>query len=173
MQPCKRGLHTIAPPGSRFYVAAAPTQRMKTVHKSVLIWYTAEEMFALVTDVAKYPEFLPWCDRASVLANDENGMKAEIGIALGGIHQTFTTLNQHVAGREVDMKLVNGPFSQLDGHWRFTPVGQPGERGSKVELQLNYGFNNAALGALVGPVFDRIAGSLVNAFVKRAEQVYG
>ena len=146
---------------------------MKTVHKSVLIWYSAEEMFALVTDVAKYPEFLPWCDRAAVLSQDEGGMKAEIGIAFAGIHQTFTTLNEHVPGREVKMKLVNGPFSRLDGQWKFIPLGSDGQRACKVELELHYGFDNATLGKLVGPVFDKIAANLVDAFVKRAEQVYG
>jgi ribosome-associated toxin RatA of RatAB toxin-antitoxin module len=145
---------------------------MKTVHKSVLIWYSAEEMFALVTDVARYPEFLPWCDKASVLATDDKGMKAEVGIAFGGIHQTFTTRNEHVPGRAVSIKLLDGPFSHLDGQWKFIPLGEQ-QRACKVELDLNYGFDNAALGALVGPVFDRIAGSLVDAFVKRAEQVYG
>jgi len=145
---------------------------MKTVHKSVLIWYSAEEMFALVTDVASYPQFLPWCDRAQVLAEDEHGMKAEIGIAFSGIHQTFIILNEHVPGREVRMKLVEGPFSSLDGQWNFIPLGE-GQRACKVELDLHYGFDNAALSALVGPVFDKIAGNLVDAFVKRAEQVYG
>jgi ribosome-associated toxin RatA of RatAB toxin-antitoxin module len=146
---------------------------MKTVHKSVLIWYSADEMFSLVVDVAKYPQFLPWCDRATVLAEDERGMTAEIGIAFSGIHQTFTTLNEHVPGREVKMKLVSGPFSRLDGQWRFIPLGEGRQRACKVELELHYGFDNAALSALVGPVFDKIAGSLVDAFVKRAEQVYG
>ena len=146
---------------------------MKTVHKSVLIWYSAQEMFALVTDIASYPQFLPWCDRASVLAEDGHGMKAEVGIAFGGIHQTFITRNDHVPGREVSMKLVDGPFSRLDGQWRFTPVGDEKQRSCKVDLELSYGFDNAALGALVGPVFDKIADSLVDAFVKRAEQVYG
>jgi ribosome-associated toxin RatA of RatAB toxin-antitoxin module len=146
---------------------------MKTVHKSVLIWYSAEEMFALVTDVGRYPEFLPWCDRASVVAQHDSGMRAEIGIAFGGIHQTFTTHNEHVPGREVSMKLVSGPFSNLDGTWKFIPLGGPEQRACKVELELHYGFENAALAALVGPVFDKIAGSLVDAFVKRAEQVYG
>jgi len=150
-----------------------PAFCMKTVHKSVLIWYSAEEMFALVTDVARYPEFLPWCDRAAVLEQDAQGMKAEVGIAFGGIHQTFTTRNDHVPGRKVAMKLVDGPFSRLDGHWNFTPVGSEEQRACKVELDLHYSFKNAALAALVGPVFDRIAGSLVDAFVKRAEQVYG
>jgi ribosome-associated toxin RatA of RatAB toxin-antitoxin module len=146
---------------------------MKTVHKSVLIWYSAEEMFALVTDVARYPEFLPWCDHAAVLDTDEKGMKAEVGIAFSGIHQTFTTYNEHVPGRQVRMTLVDGPFSHLDGHWKFIPLGTPGQRACKVELELRYSFRNAALAALVGPVFDKIAGSLVDAFVKRAEHVYG
>jgi ribosome-associated toxin RatA of RatAB toxin-antitoxin module len=146
---------------------------MKTVHKSVLIWYSAEEMFALVTDVARYPEFLPWCDRASVIADVPDGMKAEIGISFSGLHQTFTTHNTHVEGREVLIKLVDGPFSQLDGCWRFQPLGEGQQRACKVSLELQYSFGNAALATLVGPVFDKIAGSLVDAFVKRAEQVYG
>lgn len=157
----------------RIYNAGAPHSLMKTVHKSVLIWYSAQEMFALVTDVARYPEFLPWCDRAKVVEEHKDGMTAELGIAFGGIHQTFTTRNAHVAGRKVGMKLVDGPFSRLDGHWNFAPVGNEQQRACKVELDLHYSFKNAALAALVGPVFDRIAGSLVDAFVKRAEQVYG
>jgi ribosome-associated toxin RatA of RatAB toxin-antitoxin module len=152
---------------------AGPAFSMKTVHKSVLIWYSADEMFSLVVDVTRYPQFLPWCDRAAVLAEDDRGMTAEIGIAFSGIHQTFTTLNEHVPGREVRMKLVSGPFSRLDGQWRFIALGEGRQRACKVELQLHYGFDNAALSALVGPVFDKIAGSLVDAFVKRAEQVYG
>ena len=146
---------------------------MKTVQKSVLIWYSAHEMFALVTDVEKYAEFLPWCDQARVVERDEHGMTAEIGIAFAGIHQTFTTRNDHVPDHKVDMKLVSGPFSNLDGHWTFTQVGDPGQRSCKVDLELQYGFQNLALAAVIGPVFDRIAGSMVDAFVKRAEQVYG
>jgi len=146
---------------------------MKTVHKSVLIWYSPQEMFDLVTDVAKYPAFLPWCDHAKVIGEHETGVTAEIGLSFGGIRQTFTTRNEHVPGREVSLRLVNGPFSQLDGQWSFLPVGEGKQRACKVELTLNYGFSNATLSKLVGPVFDRIAGSLVDAFVKRAEQVYG
>lgn len=146
---------------------------MKNVNKSVLIWYSPEEMFALVTDVAKYPEFLPWCDSARVLEQDEQGMTAEVGIAFSGLRKSFVTRNQHEPGRRVQMRLVKGPFSQLDGDWRFHPVGDGSQRACKVELQLNYGFDNIALAALVGPVFDRIAGSMVDAFIQRAEQVYG
>jgi ribosome-associated toxin RatA of RatAB toxin-antitoxin module len=146
---------------------------MKTVHKSVLIWYSAEEMFRLVTDVTQYPQFLPWCDHAAVLSVDDLGMNAEIGIAFGGIHQKFRTRNNHVPGREVRIQLVEGPFSHLQGDWRFIPLGGPEQRACKVELDMEYGFDNMALATLVGPVFDKIAGSLVDAFVKRAEDVYG
>ncbi len=146
---------------------------MKTVNKSVLIWYSPEEMYALVVDVAAYPKFLPWCDHAKVVALDGEGMTAEVGIAFGGVRQTFTTRNLHSPGRAVAMQLIDGPFSRLDGQWRFIPLGDGAQRACRVELVLHYGFDNAALGKLVGPVFDRIAGNLVDAFVKRAEQVYG
>lgn len=146
---------------------------MKTVTKSVLIWYSPEEMYRLVTDVAQYPQFLPWCDRARVVSADEGGMMAEIGISFGGIRQTFTTRNEHVPGRQVAIKLVNGPFSRLDGEWNFVPLGDGSQRACRVELTLHYGFDTAGLGRLVGPVFDKIASSLVDAFVKRASHVYG
>ena len=146
---------------------------MKTVHKSVLIWYSAAEMFALVTDVASYPQFLPWCDRAEVVEEDASGMTARVGISFAGLSQSFTTRNTHVPDRKVSLKLVDGPFSKLDGHWDFSPLGDGSQRACKVNFSLRYDFDNAALAALVGPVFDKIAGSMVDAFVKRAAQVYG
>jgi ribosome-associated toxin RatA of RatAB toxin-antitoxin module len=149
---------------------------MKSVHKSVLIWYSAEEMFNLVTDVDKYAQFLPWCDHAKVISITPTGMQAEVGIAMGGVKQKFVTQNTHTiqaTGRHIAMKLVDGPFSNLEGTWDFTPVGDAAQRACKTELRLQYGFDNAVLAALVGPVFDKIAASLVDAFVKRADQVYG
>jgi len=144
---------------------------MKTVKKSVLIWFSPAEMYRLVTDVGAYPQFLPWCDRARAITQDEVGMLAEIGMAFGGIHQTFTTQNTHVVDRQVVIKLVKGPFSQLEGEWNFLPVGND-PRACKVELTLTYGFEST-LGRLVSPVFDKIASTMVDAFVKRAKQVYG
>jgi ribosome-associated toxin RatA of RatAB toxin-antitoxin module len=146
---------------------------MKTVKKSVLIWYSPSEMYVLVTDVDQYPKFLPWCDRARVVNSDEGGMTAEISISFSGIRQTFTTRNEHVPDRQVSIKLVNGPFSRLDGEWNFVPLGDGMQRACRVELTLHYGFDNAALSKIVGPVFDKIASSMVDAFVKRATQVYG
>jgi ribosome-associated toxin RatA of RatAB toxin-antitoxin module len=146
---------------------------MKTVHKSVLIWYSPQEMYVLVTDVNRYAEFLPWCEHARVVEEHPDGMTAEMGIAFGGVRQNFSTRNVHTPASRVDMQLLNGPFSQLDGHWQFSPVGDGTQRACKVELTLHYGFDSPTLAKLVGPVFDKIAASLVDAFVKRAEQVYG
>ena len=153
---------------------------MKTVHKSVLIWYSADEMYALVTDVAKYPEFLPWCDRSRVLEQDPAGMTAQVGLSFGGLRQSFTTRNTHVPGREVHLKLVDGPFSQLDGLWRFVPLPVPGAAAHpgtasacKIEFELRYAFANGLLDAAISPVFDKIAGTFVDSFVRRAEQVHG
>jgi ribosome-associated toxin RatA of RatAB toxin-antitoxin module len=144
---------------------------MKTIHKSVLIWFSADEMFSLVTDVDRYPQFLPWCDQASVLSQEEQAMTARVGISFGGIRQSFTTRNAHLPGRQIHMELVEGPFSKLEGQWDFTPLGD-GQRACKIDFSLRYDFNSMALAAIVGPVFDKIAGSLVDAFVKRANQVY-
>jgi len=142
---------------------------MKTVEKSVLIWFTAQEMFDLVVDVASYPQFLPWCDQTQILSIEDSGMTARIGMTFGGLHKSFTTRNAHVAGRQVKLSLIDGPFKQLDGVWNFIPLGE--EQACRVELKLSYSFDSV-FGALVGPVFDRIAATLVDAFVKRAEVVY-
>ena len=146
---------------------------MKSVHKSVLLWHSAHEMFALVTDVASYPAFLPWCDQTSVLDASDAGMTAKVGMALSGLKQSFTTRNTHEQDRKVVMQLVDGPFSRLDGTWEFTPLGDGSQSACKVDFRLNYGFSSTTLAAIVGPVFDKIASNLVEAFVKRADQVYG
>jgi len=146
---------------------------MKTVHKSVLIWYSAAEMFALVTDVPSYPQFLPWCNQASVREENAQGMTARIGISIAGLTQSFTTRNVHEKDKRVSLTLVDGPFSRLEGDWRFLPLGDGSQRACKIDFTLCYDFDNGALATLVGPVFDKIAGSLVDAFVKRASRVYG
>lgn len=146
---------------------------MKTIHKSVLLWHSAHEMFALVTDIEHYPQFLPWCEHSEVLEQADHTMVAKVGMAISGLRHSFTTRNVHEDNRKVSMELVDGPFSHLDGCWLFTPLGDGSQRACKVEFTLSYGFSSATLAKLVGPVFDKIAGNLVDAFVKRADQVYG
>jgi ribosome-associated toxin RatA of RatAB toxin-antitoxin module len=146
---------------------------MKTIEKSILVWYSAQQMFDLVSDVDQYPEFLPWCDHASIVTQHGDGVTAQIGMAYGKLKQSFTTRNTHVEGRQIDLKLVSGPFTNLEGHWLFSPVGEADDLACRTTLKMVYGFDNSLLSSLVSPVFDRIAASLVDAFFKRANQVYG
>ena len=146
---------------------------MKTVNKSVLIWYSPQEMFDLVADVPHYPDFLPWCDSARVLEQHADGVTAEVGIALAGIKKSFITRNTNDPGKRLQMELVKGPFSQLHGDWLFHTVGDGSQRACKVELSLRYGFDSLALAAVVGPIFDKIASTMIDAFIERAEKVYG
>ena len=146
---------------------------MKTVNKSVLIWYSPREMYDLVTDVKRYSEFLPWCEAARIVEEHGDGMTAQLSIAFGGVRQTFTTRNVHTTNSQVDMELLDGPFSHLDGQWSFLPLGDGSQRACRVELAINYRLNSSTLGKLAAPAIDRIAGDLVGAFVKRAEHVYG
>lgn len=153
---------------------------MKHVKKSVLLWYSPREMYELVTGVARYPEFLPWCQRAEVLEQHDDGVTARLSLAYAGVRHAFTTRNSHQPGRRVSMALVDGPFSLLDGVWHFQPLSKPGspEEGSeaqacKIEFELRYAFSSKALETVVSPVFDRIANTFVDSFVQRAEGVYG
>jgi ribosome-associated toxin RatA of RatAB toxin-antitoxin module len=148
---------------------------MKHVKKSVLLWYSPREMYDLVTQVSDYPKFLPWCEKAEVLEEHPDGMTARLTLRYAGMRHAFTTRNTHVPGERVVVKLVDGPFSMLEGEWRFLPLpsGEDGPPACKVELDLRYAFASSTLQALVSPVFDRIANTLVDSFVKRAEQVHG
>lgn len=153
---------------------------MKHVKKSVLLWYSPHEMYALVTDIARYPEFLPWCDRAEILEQRGDGVTAKLSLAYAGVRHAFTTRNVHEADQRVTMELVDGPFSKLDGVWSFKPLAKPGGKSGgdageacKIEFELRYAFSSKALEAVVSPVFDRIANTFVDSFVQRAEAVYG
>ena len=143
---------------------------MASIAKSVLVRHSAQRMFALVADIESYPDFLPWCGGARILSRDGNDVTAAIDIRFHGIGQSFTTLNRQFPHDRIDVELVEGPFSQLEGGWNFTPLG---DDACKVELTLDYHFNNFLLGKLVGPVFHQIATTMVDSFVKRADAVAG
>ncbi|MDH4061150.1 MAG: type II toxin-antitoxin system RatA family toxin [Aquincola sp.] len=152
---------------------------MKRVRKSILLWYSPREMYELVVAVEHYPAFLPWCERAEVLGVAHDEVTARLTLAKGGVRHAFTTRNRHRDGEQVDVSLVDGPFSMLEGHWRFLPIGRAGgaadddAKACRIEFDMRYAFANAALEAVVSPVFDRIANTLVDSFVQRAEQVHG
>jgi len=148
---------------------------MKHVRKSVLLWYSPREMYELVTAIDLYPQFLPWCDRAERVQTHEDGVTARLGLAYMGVRHAFTTRNVHLEPDSVKVQLVDGPFSTLDGTWLFKPLGRPGSEqpACKIEFDLRYAFSSPALEAVVSPVFDRVANTFVESFVRRAEAVYG
>jgi ribosome-associated toxin RatA of RatAB toxin-antitoxin module len=163
---------------------------MKHVKKSVLLWYSAREMYDLVVDVEQYSKFLPWCESTQVLEQHPAdpatgapaGMTAKVNLSYAGVRQSFTTRNEDVPGQSVRLRLVDGPFSQLDGVWLFKPLKpvdpdappNPDEPvACKVEFDLAYAFSNRVFEAVLSPVFDQVANTFVDSFVKRAVQVYG
>lgn len=149
---------------------------MKQVNKSVLLSYSPREMYELVTAVPSYSQFLPWCESAEVLSDDAKGVLARLGLSYAGVRHSFTTLNQNELDRRVSMQLVDGPFSMLEGTWQFLPLGKPGAeavQACRIEFDLRYAFSSIALEAVLSPVFDRVANTFVECFVKRAEQIYG
>jgi len=143
---------------------------MALVEKSVLIEYSAAQMYALVEDVATYPQFLPWCGGTEILKKEGAMTRAAITIDFRGIKQRFSTENRADPPQLIEMTLVDGPFRQLDGSWRFKPLG---EDACKIEFRLHYEFSSKLLEKIVGPVFHYIASTFVEAFVKRAQQLYG
>jgi ribosome-associated toxin RatA of RatAB toxin-antitoxin module len=149
---------------------------MKQVNKSVLLWYSPREMYTLVTAVEDYPKFLPWCEKAEVLERHGDGMTARLHLSYAGVRHAFTTRNRHEDERSVELDLVDGPFSVLEGLWKFLPLVRPGDEKAaacKIEFELRYAFNSRPLEVVLSPVFDRIANTFVDAFVRRAEQVHG
>jgi len=143
---------------------------MHSLKRNALVSYSAQQMYDLVNQIDKYPEFLPWCEKATVHDQDENAVTAELEIAWKGIHKTFTTKNTLSPHHRIDIDLVNGPLRHLEGIWEFQ---QLGEEGCKIILELDFDFSGSFIDRLFEPVFSYIANSLVDAFIARAREVYG
>lgn len=144
---------------------------MHKVQRSVLVPHTCAQMFDLVADVAKYPEFMPWCGGANVSRHDEHGMEASITISIAGVRQTFSTRNEHDYPGKIVFNLKDGPFSELTGNWQFIPLGDG--QACKVVYTMQYAFSSRTLETIVGPIFNRIATSFIDSFTQRAQKVYG
>lgn len=143
---------------------------MQQISRNALVPYSAQEMFDLVNDVARYHEFLPWCRSSEVLSANEDEVRASVEIAHGSLRKSFTTCNRLQNGKMIEMRLIEGPFKHLEGFWRFDVLG---ERACKVNLDLEFEFSNKLIGIALGPVFSQIANTLVDSFSKRAGEVYG
>lgn len=143
---------------------------MSQVVKSVLVPYTPAEMYELVDRVEDYPVFLPWCGGTELHYRDSAMTEATIRINYLQIRQHFTTVNSKRPPEEMLLRLKDGPFRNLEGSWRFRPLG---DVACKIEFMLHYEFASGILEKVLGPVFSHIANTLVDSFVVRAEKVYG
>jgi ribosome-associated toxin RatA of RatAB toxin-antitoxin module len=143
---------------------------MRKVHRSALVPYSAAQMFSLVDDVASYPEFLPWCSAADVHLREPGVVEATLELRRAELSRKFRTRNTTVPDSSIDMALVDGPFRHLEGRWTFT---QLGDAGSKVELNLAFEFASSVIDAMLGSFFEDTCNSLVEAFIRRAREIYG
>ena len=141
---------------------------MPTVRKSVLVAHSAEAMFELVDAVEHYPEFLPWCGGTQVLERTPGLTHARIDVDYNGLKSSFATRNRKEPYEWMHLEFAEGPFERFKGQWHFVALGA---QGCRVEFALDYGFENRALDALLGPVFGHIMETLVDRFVARADEV--
>lgn len=143
---------------------------MREIRRSALLPFAAQQVYGLVADVERYPEFLPWCTEARILAGDDREATVRLGLSSGIARASFTTKNRLDPSHAITMSLLDGPFDELEGRWDFTPVG---ETGTRADLQVRFS-THGVIGALaLGPVFEGICNHLVDAFARRARQVFG
>lgn len=143
---------------------------MLNIAKAVLTPYTTAQMYALVSDIASYKNYLPWCPNSQILqAATENCVVARVDISYLKVKAHFTTRNINSHNSRIDMDLVDGPFKHLKGQWIFTPLG---ETGSKIEFRLEYKFSNIIIEKIIGTVFELVIKNIVDNFVKKAREIY-
>ena len=143
---------------------------MAIVEKSLLIERSAQQMFDLVDNVEDYPRFLPWCSQTRVEFRDDKKTVATLYIQYLTVKSHFTTENDKEIPIRMGLRLVDGPFRRLEGLWCFKPLA---ENACKIDFRLSYEFSSKLFEKIIGPVFSQIANTFVDAFVKRADEVYG
>jgi ribosome-associated toxin RatA of RatAB toxin-antitoxin module len=127
-------------------------------------------MFALVADIEKYPGFLPWCCNARVRVPGADTVEASLEFGRGPIRKTFTTRNVMTRDSRIEIGLVDGPFKRLQGCWQF--IALDGGAGCRIVLDLEYELSNALLRRTLGPLFSEMANNMVDAFCRRARELY-
>jgi ribosome-associated toxin RatA of RatAB toxin-antitoxin module len=143
---------------------------MRTLTRSALVARQPAEVFALVNDVARYPDFVPGCAGAEILSATEEEIIARLRVHRGPLSTELTTRNRPRPPGEIGLELVSGPLRALEGTWKFTPVGR---NGCRIELRLQFEFSNALKAALLEPLIEGVATSMVRAFVSRAQAADG
>lgn len=142
---------------------------MVRIERAAIVPYSNRQMYDLVADVKTYPEFIAWCNSVDVETLDKNTVKVRLGILYKTVDLSFTTVNTNTPAQAIEMKLADGPFSSLSGHWYFNPLG---EQGCKIVFRLDYEFGKSLKNILVKRVFNEVSTSLLDAFRTRAQQKY-
>lgn len=142
---------------------------MPIINHSLAVPHSVSEMYQLVNCVEDYAKFLPWCKESSVLTRTEDEVRATLVLTGGGFQKSFTTCNRLQKDKMIEIRLLNGPFHQLEGFWRFDSL----DKGCRVTLDLEFEFSSKLIALAFGPVFNQVANTLVEAFRKRADEVYG
>jgi len=140
-----------------------------SIKQNALVPYSAAQIYDLVNDVEKYPEFLPWCKDSKVVERGDDYLKVQVDIAKGSIHKSFVTRNVLTPKEKIEIFLEDGPFHILEGIWCFIPLD---EKASKIDFELDFKFSNKFLEMAVGPFFKHIANTFVHSFEQRAKTVY-
>lgn len=142
---------------------------MTTVKKSREVRFSCEQMYNLVNDVERYGEFLPYFSKSIVHHRDEDEVQATLCISAAGIHKSFTTRNRLQAHKMIEIRLVDGPFSHLEGFWRFDETDQ----GCLISFDLEFDFSGRMFSMLLGSIFEQVTDKMVDAFCDRAQVLYG
>lgn len=144
---------------------------MREIRRSALVAAPPQQVFEIINDVERYPEFVPGCTAAAVLDRGEASLRARLTVGNGAFSTSFVTRNQLEPPNIIRMQLDEGPFRTLEGFWQLTPIALPGSdapSGCRVDLQLRFEPKGGLAGLAAGPLVERLAGSLVDAFVARA-----
>lgn len=143
---------------------------MPSVNQSALVPYSAKQMYDLVNNYERYPEFVPGCVESRTLSRQQNQLTAELVISKAGIRQRFTTQNTMVENQQIQMQLVEGPFKFLQGEWQFVEID---EQCCKIALKLDFEFSNPIIAMAFGQIFTHLTSKMIDAFKQRAKTVYG
>jgi ribosome-associated toxin RatA of RatAB toxin-antitoxin module len=142
---------------------------IREIKRSALVTFSPAQMFDLVIDVERYPQFLPWVTGAELHQRSDHDLLASMSMSRGGVTERFTTRNEFDRPAFMTMQLVDGPFRLLAGRWSFTPIGSAGTR---VELEMRFEFGNPVVALLFGKSFEQSCGQLIDAFIARARQIH-
>lgn len=142
---------------------------MPVIKREATVPHSAAQMFDLVNRIEDYPQFVPYCKSIDILSRTDEEVRASLNFAQGALHKSFSTCNRLQENKMIEIRLLDGPFHNLEGFWRFESL----DSGCRVTLDLEFEFSNKLIGMMFGPVFNTITNTLVDVFCQRAKQVYG